>query len=76
MEAAAHALEYNPRPVPDDAVITVIVNGKNPKTWDGPDHNAKQPTYRHTAGAVRLWVKRREWEHIIALFERAGVRIA
>ena len=39
--------------VAEDAAITVIIEGHGLRTFDDVEHNAKQPTYPHRAGAVR-----------------------
>ena len=40
MEAARLALDRHDQPVPDDAVITAIIDGHGLKTFDWPEHNA------------------------------------
>jgi hypothetical protein len=57
LAAAAAALRLHPKPVPDDAIITVILGGISPLLWNAPERNAKQPTYRHRAGRVREYAE-------------------
>jgi hypothetical protein len=53
MEAARIAPDQHRETVADDAVITVISDGHGLRTFDYVEHNARQPTYRHRAGAVQ-----------------------
>ena len=73
MEAAAMALCRHAREVPDEAVITVIVDGVSPRLWNAREINAAAPTYRHRAGQVKQWMRPREWARILALFASAGI---
>jgi hypothetical protein len=43
------SLERHGQPVADDAVITVIIDGRWLKTFDHVEHNARQPSYRARA---------------------------
>ena len=52
-EAAQKAMEAHPYPVPIDAVITVIADGRGPTDLDSSEHNARQPTFWYRAGTVR-----------------------
>jgi hypothetical protein len=53
MEAARIALERHCKPVPDNAVLTVIIDGLGLMLSGCTEHNRMQPTYWHRAGAVR-----------------------
>jgi hypothetical protein len=53
MEAARIALERHRKPVPDDAVLTVIIDGLGLMLSGCIEQNRLQPTFRHRAGAVR-----------------------
>ena len=53
IEAAWIALQRHHEPVADAAIITVILDGHELRTFEYVEHNAKQITYRHRAGVVR-----------------------
>ena len=59
MEAAWNAMQRHGRPVADDGIITVILDGRNSMLASYDTYNALRPTYRHTARAVRAWKARR-----------------
>ena len=52
MEAARKALARHRMPVEDEAVITVIIDGRGLMLCGCAAHNAKRPTFRHRVGAV------------------------
>jgi hypothetical protein len=41
--------------VPAEALLHVIVDGKDPQLHDFKEHNERQPNFRHKAGRVREW---------------------
>jgi hypothetical protein len=53
MDAARQAIALHPSSLPDDCVVTVVVNGRSPLLHGWREHNALQPTFRHRVGAVR-----------------------
>ena len=59
MEAAWNAMQRHGRPVADDVIITVVLDGRNSMLARYDEHNDLQPKYRHTARAVRAWKARR-----------------
>lgn len=56
-EGARQALDQHEkitkRPMPEEAVITVIVGGISLMLWNALEHNEKQPTYRHLVSRIR-----------------------
>jgi hypothetical protein len=53
-EAAQKAMQSHPYPVPVDDVITVIADGLEPADAGASQHNARQPTFWHRAGTIRV----------------------
>jgi hypothetical protein len=45
------------RKVPDDAILHVVIDGKDSHLHDFKEHNAKQPNFRHRVGRVREWAE-------------------
>lgn len=47
--------EFHKLTVPADAILHVVVNGKDSHLHDYQEYNAAQPNFRHKVGRVREW---------------------